>query len=128
MALIKNRIGGVILGEMESSKRAKEYAERMKKCPRLLFSVVETNTLCSVAIVSKKDRWWLKYPEENPNRAGFRMAKVYLGPSLPIPFNIPLRRPGRRAAQAPCGADCQKCDLRTEYQCRGCPATSFYHE
>ncbi|MGB7296098.1 MAG: hypothetical protein WBC70_10960, partial [Candidatus Aminicenantales bacterium] len=43
-------IDGVILGELESTKWAKEYAEKMKNCPHLLFSVVERNTLCLVYI------------------------------------------------------------------------------
>ena len=124
----KNSIGGVIMGELESSQRAKEYAKKMKNCPRLLFSVAEGNTLCSAYIVSIKDLWWLKYPQENPRRAGFLKAKVYLGQIPSVPFNSRPRRPRRRARLAPCGADCQTCDLQAEYQCRGCPATSFYHE
>ncbi|MGB7294602.1 MAG: hypothetical protein WBC70_03360, partial [Candidatus Aminicenantales bacterium] len=44
----------VILGELESTKWAKEYAEKMKNCPHLLFSVVERNTLCLVYIITTR--------------------------------------------------------------------------
>ncbi len=128
MAIKKGCIGGVILGELESPQRAEEYANRMKSCPHLLFSQAEGNTLCSVYIVSKRDQWWLEYPEKNPARAGFRKAKVYIGPSLHLPFSVPPRRPHGRAALAPCGADCRTCDLRNKYKCRGCPEVSDDHK
>jgi hypothetical protein len=52
-----NCIGGIILGELESTKWAKEYAEKMKNCPHLLssvFSVVGRNTLCLVYIITTR--------------------------------------------------------------------------
>ena len=126
MAAIQNRVGGVILGELESSQRATEYAQKMKECPRLLFSAVKGRILCLVCVVSKKDLAWLKIPEKEPGRTGFRRAEVYVGENHPISFHVPSPRKSKRAAQAPCGADGRKCDLGAEYRCRGCPATGFY--
>lgn len=128
MAVKKNCIGGVIVGKLGTPQRAKEYVEKMKKCPRLLFSMVEGNTLCLVCVVSEKDRSWLKVPEREPRRVGFRKAEVYVGKYLPSSFSVVPRRPRGGSPMAPCGADCRKCDLGTEYQCRGCPATTYYHE
>ncbi len=124
----KNYIAGVVIGELRSAKQAKEYAEKTKNCPHLLFHTVKAKTLYSVCAVHKENHWWLKYPEKNPKRVGFKKAKVYLLKELFPPGILSLKRSRRKARIAPCGADCSACDLRNVYKCPGCPATSHYHE
>jgi hypothetical protein len=59
---------------MESPQRPKEQAQKMKKCPRLLLSVVEGKTLCSVYLVTNEDRWKLEFSQANSKQARFRTA------------------------------------------------------
>jgi len=125
---LAKEIFGIIIGEASSAEEAQKLAETMRNCPYLVASGTTANMIYSVYIVPKEKKWWLKYPETNPKETGVEKAWVYMIENLVYPQKFNLKVPKKRTEIAPCGADCQTCPLREEYDCNGCPATVHYKE
>jgi len=119
-------IFGIIVGEARSAEEAEKLAEMMKKCPYLVASGTTSNKTYSIYIVPEEKKWWLRYPETNPKSVGLESARVYIVENLTYPEKFDWKLPKKKTKTAPCGADCQTCPLREEYDCSGCPATIHY--
>jgi len=119
---MKRIICGIVIGEASSVEEAKRLAETMKNCPNLVASGTSSNKLYSIYIVPEEKKWWLKYPETNPRATGLEKAQVYIVQNLLYPEKFTFRMPEKKTETAPCGANCQTCPLREEYDCSGCPA------
>jgi hypothetical protein len=121
---MKRIICGIVIGEASSAEEAKRLAETMENCPNLVASGTSSNKLYSVYIVPEEKKWWLKYPETDPKATGLEKARVYIVQNLLYPEKFTFRMPEKKTETAPCGANCQTCPLREEYDCSGCPATT----
>jgi len=125
---VKRNICGIVIGEASSVEEAKRLAETIKNCPNLVASGTSANKFYSVYIVPEEKKWWLKYPETNPKATGLEKARVYIVQNLLYPEKSVFRMPEEKTDLAPCGADCKTCQLREEYNCSGCPATTNHQE
>lgn len=121
-------ICGIIIGEALSDEEAVRLAETMKNCPYLIASGTASRKVYSVYIVPEKKRWWVKYPETDPQATGVKEARVYIAENVVYPRKFSLKLPKKKTKTAPCGAKCQKCPLLEEYDCSACPATVHYRE
>ena len=119
-------ICGIIIGEACSTEEAKKLVETVRDCPYLIASGTTSNKTYSVYIVPEEKRCGLEYPERNPEATGLEKASVHIIEDVSFPEKISLRKTERRAKTAPCGANCQTCPLREEYDCSGCPAMIYY--
>lgn len=128
MVNLAENICGIIISEASSTEEAKKMAEIMKNCPRLLTSGTTSKIFYAVYIVPEEKKWWLKYPEQNPEVIGAEKVWVHIVENLLYPEKFNLRLPKKKTSIAPCGANCQECPLRKEYDCDGCPATVHYRE
>lgn len=123
---LAKEICGIIIGEACSVEEAGKLAETMKNCPYLVASGTTVNMIYSAYIVPKEKKWWLKYPETNPKATGVEKARVYMVENVSYPEKFDLKLPKKKTETAPCGANCQTCSLREEYDCNGCPATIHF--
>ena len=121
-------ICGIIIGETQSAEEARKLAKTMKNCPYLVASGTTSNKIYSVFIVPDKKEWWLKYPETNPKATALEKAWVYIIENVSYPEKFNLKLPKKKTEISPCGANCQTCPLKEEYDCSGCPATIHYKE
>jgi len=121
-------ICGIIIGETSSIEEAKRLAGIMRNCPNLVTSGTTSNKIYSVYIVPEEKEWWLRYPEANPKATGLEKASVYIVKNVLYPEEFAFRLPKNKTGTAPCGANCQTCPLREEYDCSGCPATVHYQD
>ncbi|UCE13523.1 MAG: hypothetical protein JSV04_15240 [Candidatus Heimdallarchaeota archaeon] len=119
-------ICGIIIGEHPSLEEAQRHAEKMKDCLYLAVSAVSQNRIYSIFIVPEEKKWWLKYPESDPAVTGLGQAQVFLVENVIYPETFDLKLPDQKTATAPCGENCEICQLRNEYNCKGCPATFYY--
>jgi hypothetical protein len=123
--LAKN-ICGIIFGEGRSAEEAGRLVETMKNCPYVVASGTTSNKIYSVYIVPEEKKWWLKYPETNPEATGLEKARVFIVENISYPEKFNWKLPKKKTKMAPCGAYCQACALHEEYDCSGCPATVHY--
>ena len=126
LKFLAKRVCGIIVGEALSAEEAGELAEKMKNCPYLVASGTTANMVYSVYVVPEEKRWWLKYPEVNPQATGVEKAWVYIVENVFCPEKFNLRLPKKKTEIAPCRATFQTCPLLEEYDCSGCPATTNY--
>jgi len=82
--MIRKNICGIIIAEKASAGEAHKVAHHLKGCPYLLMQAIESNKIHSVLIVPDEQKWWLKVPEDYPNKVGFKKAKVYIGDKITI--------------------------------------------
>ena len=118
-------ICGIIIGETRSTEEANKLVETVRDCPYLIASGTTSNKTYSVYIVPEEKRWWLKYPQRNPKATGLEKASVHIIENVSYPEKIGSKKPEKKTETAPCGANCQTCQLREEYNCSGCPATIY---
>ena len=69
---------------------------------------------------------WLKYPESDPAVTGMEKTQVFLAENVIYPEKFDLKISDQKTMISPCGANCEICHLRNEYNCSGCPATVHY--
>ena len=112
---MSNYVAGILIREMESVEAACESAEKMSKCPKCLAIGTEGKKLIAVYMMPSEDSWSLDFPEIFPetNSTMINLPELYYPRSLEVQ---PVKTP-------PCGENCEICDLRTKYNCKGCLAT-----
>ncbi len=115
-------VTGVLLGTASSEARAADIVDRFQSCPYVSLYASSGRTVVGVFGIPESKRWWLEWPETQPEVVGLDTAAVFLADRLiaPSPWT------GDEVVacdSAPCGADCGDCP---EYRgrCSGCPSTS----
>lgn len=116
----KKHIWGILVTEEDSVEEAKKTAESMKNCPYLVAIGTTSNTVYSVYMVPENKKWWLQYPETLNEKSGVKKYRVQVVENSIYPEKFTLKMP--RIETPPCGANCQTCKLRAQYNCDGCPA------
>lgn len=112
---MRNYVAGVLIREMETIEAARISAEKMSKCPKCLAIGTDGKKLIGVYMMLPEDSWSLDFPEIFPETRStmIQIPDLYYPESLEVD---PVKTP-------PCGENCELCDLRTRYNCRGCLAT-----
>jgi len=100
----------------------------MKNCPNILVLGTTANIIYFVYVVPTEKEWWLKYPEANPKEIGLEKATAHIVKNVLQPRKLAPRLSEKITDTAPCGADCNTCPLRKQYNCSGCPSTIHYQQ
>jgi hypothetical protein len=119
---MKKMICGFIFAETKSLKETKKFVERIKNCLYLVVQAMDSKEIFSAYIVPEEKRWWLEYPQLEPEKLGLKSAKTYIYKKVCYPERFSPGHPKKRTNIAPCKANCQICRLRCKYNCDGCPA------
>ena len=128
MDLTQGQICGLMKVTTNSEDTARERAERMRDCPRLLASGTSSNVYYAVFILLHTKRWWLEYPAEHPEVLGAESISVQIIDNLVTPTSFKLKLPKQALELSPCGSDCSKCPMLDRFDCDGCPATAYYQQ
>ncbi|TFG04040.1 hypothetical protein EU538_12930 [Candidatus Thorarchaeota archaeon] len=121
-----NQILGIMRARFPSTQRAQENAKSMKDCPRLVLSGTTRNTYYGIFAVRNDMRRLYAYLEDNPSVLGADVVEFTFVERVLDEIQIPAHSEIRKEEIAPCGSDCSECSLRSEFDCRGCPATVHY--
>jgi hypothetical protein len=106
-------------GSEEEAKKTMETTNR--NCPYLVATGHTSNVVYSVYMVPEGMRWWLEYPEKMNRELGKEKYDVQIVENLMYPEDLTFKTP--LPEKPPCGANCETCRLREQYDCDGCPAT-----
>jgi hypothetical protein len=125
--MLKENLIGILFANMESEDKAKQNAEKMKNCPRLIASGTTFSTYYGVFILPPDKRWWLEYPVEHPEVLGAEKIQLHMIENPASPKEFELELPEEKGKITPCGSDCMQCPMHEQNSCDCCPAT-IYHK
>jgi hypothetical protein len=113
---VEGHVAAVVVKEVASHGDALREAGIIKNCPFLLMVGVNDSTLTTVFMVPEEYRWWADYSELFPESK----AQTFLVEEVLYPISP---REVIHSDSPPCGADCDECPQRDQFNCKGCVAT-----
>lgn len=130
-ALLNSRlfVYAVVFAELESYCSFKEVAEKLKKCPRMLFLAPLIGGMNYVAVMAFESMDVLEACMSYcvvRTLKGVRRSEVLIAREVVVPEHVLIKVVSEGAEEAPCGANCSNCPLYREGKCPGCPATKNY--
>ncbi|MBD3191488.1 MAG: hypothetical protein GF308_12640 [Candidatus Heimdallarchaeota archaeon] len=116
------KLVGIIIYDVDSFEQGRKVIDSMKNCPNLLMSGFENNKVYSIYLVPQTKEWWLKWPEENKDNLAVNHVTTIVWDSIIFPEKITFGQNKEKYPEPPCGTDCSNCQLKTRFNCEGCPA------
>ncbi|RDE12577.1 MAG: hypothetical protein C4K47_07510 [Candidatus Thorarchaeota archaeon] len=110
---------------MPSPEEAERLAQAMSTCPYSIAVGTSGDQFYNILVVPRTKMWWLEYPRDKPDIIGAISVDIATIDNLVSAVRF-RQKDARISRKAPCGADCEDCGLRVQFQCRGCPATTPY--
>ncbi len=121
-----NHILGIMRARFATPGQAQDNAMSMKDCPRLILSGTTKNVYYGVFALQDDMRGLFTYLEDNPTALGADAVELSFIDKPIEEFQMPIHLEGSEEDISPCGSDCSKCSLKSEFNCPGCPATTYY--
>ncbi|MFX1486310.1 MAG: winged helix-turn-helix transcriptional regulator [Promethearchaeota archaeon] len=123
-----NLKAGLILFEIESESKIREFLERFRKCPRVVstLTVIGKYNLIALLIAEDQKTFESILLGKCALRGEDARTHIEVFPLASQELHLPISLELRQEDVSPCGVRCTTCGRYRDQYCVGCPSTECY--
>ncbi|MFX0097366.1 MAG: Lrp/AsnC family transcriptional regulator [Candidatus Hodarchaeota archaeon] len=123
-----NLNAALVMFEIESESKIREFLERFKKCPRIVgaFTAIGKYNLVALMVAEDQKTFESVFLGKCAVRREDARTHIEVFPLGTQELYVPISLALKRKDISPCGVRCEVCGRYKDEYCFGCPSTKYY--